>query len=123
MYRKSGFFPSLNVEILNPAVTARYDFKIKRFKIIPQLNVGYAYYRFFRESDQNDPMSYYGAQNAFAASAKLSVAYQLTERLSVNASCAYEHAFLEKKDLIKTYNSYNERINYLYPGVGVEIKI
>jgi len=93
LHRGDNFppLPSLSLEIINPAFCVNYNFKIGQFRIIPQLNIGYALYKFYREAD-NSSISYYSTSNALTFTSQLKFLYAITERISLGLSFAYDYS-------------------------------
>lgn len=124
LHRGDNFppFPSVSLEIINPAFCLNYNYKIGQFRLIPQLNFGYALYRFYREAD-NSFTSYYSTSNALTITPQVKLLYVMSEKISLGLDFAYNRSWLDKPKGLTEFNSYNQRLQYLYPGLSVEIKI
>jgi hypothetical protein len=118
---------NLNLEILKPTLSFNYPFKIKKFEIVPQFNIGYSQWRFYSEiilgsGTNNDSLSYYESTNGLSMSASLYICYPVSKRVSLNVSCRYEYTHLGlPANQVKM--SYNQNIQILYPGLGLRFKL
>lgn len=117
----------LTLMILSPKLKVEYEIDLNKVSIIPQVGVGYSYWRF-----RAPEMTYYDEfgnsvqgekfklnENGFTLKGATKLVINNDKRLKWYFNLSYEFTKLEKPEPKGGDTKYNRNIHLIYPGIGM----
>jgi hypothetical protein len=107
-------------QILQYSFDVNHYFVVKKFSIVPQINVGYSRWRFYSE-DGPSKVSYYATRDGISISPSLRFTYPLTSKIELYADGRYDYSRVDTKNLANI--SYNRDLQLFYSGIGLNVTL